>query len=635
MRRTGTGYSIDPATSDWLELPASRGFAGYGLGRALGLLLDAMQGLSALNETATASGERFAHGEFAPLQFRVDPLGVCRLVPLTTRHYISEDVPPPRATLGFLSPERLTADKVGVRADVFSAGVLLWEALAGRRLTDEASSEVTAQRLLGQKLLVPPLPPQLAWATPLKVEVERALSLNQQRRFADCAEFSAVILRLARDRVASHAEIAAFFAANLQPSPSSAPASHERLVTRGATLKMPPVPASADPASNSGAAAGVARRHDTLKMNVTLSMAQVPLVTAIDVPPALTGPSDNAQRGFEEETCFQPADANARLEGLAPLPPPPRRSLSQLLSSSMIIPQAAALSRAITPASTPRLPAPSGAITPPSLPHSQLSSPVPVAPPPSPLRKLTLLAPLSPEPQPTPRSRPPLPLPAMAPSPLRRQTPAAPVPPLPPSLRRSTPPLPPPRPSRSTPLPQAPSVTQCEDELAHAVPPAPPSIPALAEGPLESLAPTNPTQSSTLPEIGFVARSSAQPWIYRRRWIAAAAASLIGAIIGFDVVATRGARNAATLGGTSQARSASAATAPSATPAPVCCSDAPSVGASDDTSRASNAEHKNASAASSAAVPPNVERAAGPPAPAPRGRPPPSAAAQTHRDYGI
>ncbi len=188
MQRTGAGYSIDPATADWFELPADRGFAGYGLGRALGLLLDAMRGLSALNETATANGEPFAHGEFAPLHFRVDPLGVCRLVPLTTRHSLSEQVPPPRAALGFVSPERLIADKIGVRADVFSAGVLLWEALAGRRLIEEQSLEAIAQRLLSQQLRVPSLPPQLAWATPLKVEVERgavdqsATALRRLRR---------------------------------------------------------------------------------------------------------------------------------------------------------------------------------------------------------------------------------------------------------------------------------------------------------------------------------------------------------------------------------------------------------------------------------------------------------------------
>ena len=251
MRQIGVGYSIDPASAGWFVLPASRGFAGYGLGRALRLLLDVTQGLSALHATSAVNGEPFAHGEFAPLHFRVDSLGVCRLVPLTTRHYVSEYVPAPRAALGFLSPERLIAEKVGVRADVFSVGVLLWEALAGRRLTELHSSEAILKCFLNQSLRVPPLPPQLAWATPLKAQAERALSVNQQRRFADCAELSATILSVAHDHLASHSEIVAFFSAMAKPSPgspppmsssppSSIPSSHERLIAaRGTTLRMP------------------------------------------------------------------------------------------------------------------------------------------------------------------------------------------------------------------------------------------------------------------------------------------------------------------------------------------------------------------------------------------------------------
>ncbi len=58
---------------------------------------------------------------------------------------------------------------------------------------------------------------------------------------------------------------------------------------------MPPVTLSADPALNSGAAAGP-RRHGTLKMNVTLKMAQVQLPSGVDVPRALALPPVRAER---------------------------------------------------------------------------------------------------------------------------------------------------------------------------------------------------------------------------------------------------------------------------------------------------------------------------------------------------
>jgi hypothetical protein len=314
MQRIGLGYAIDPAAAGWFELPASRGFAGYGLARALGLLLDAMRGLSALSETVTEAGEVFAHGEFNPLHFRVDPLGVCRLVPLTARHYESEYVAPPRAALGFLSPERLIAEKVGLRADVFSAGVLLWEALAGRRLMEADRADVILERLFSRKIRVPPLPPQLAWATPLKAEVERALSVNQQHRFADCAEFSDVILRLVQDRVASHDEVAAFFRSNFD-----------------ATVKMLPAVAlgSATPRAARGDDSAP-QRHTTLKMNVTLRMAHVPLPLFDDQPPP-TAAASAAISAPTPTSTPAPSPISAPTPSLA-LPPLPASHLPRRMS---------------------------------------------------------------------------------------------------------------------------------------------------------------------------------------------------------------------------------------------------------------------------------------------------------------
>ncbi|MET0790308.1 MAG: hypothetical protein ABW061_02190, partial [Polyangiaceae bacterium] len=129
MRRGAQGYELDPGTSDWFELPAGRGFAGYGLGRALRMLLDVLRGLTALHDTFDATGENFAHGDVALPQLRVDHDGVCRLVPLTARHSLNLTAVPAQEALGHLAPERLLGEAVDVRSDVFSAGALLWEAL--------------------------------------------------------------------------------------------------------------------------------------------------------------------------------------------------------------------------------------------------------------------------------------------------------------------------------------------------------------------------------------------------------------------------------------------------------------------------------------------------------------------------
>jgi len=239
MQRDEQGYSLDPSAEGWVQLPAGRGFAGYGLDRALRMLLDILRGLTALHDTFDAEGVNFAHGEVALVHFRVDNEGVCRLVPLTERHSAAESAPPVEA-LGQLAPERLLGEAVDSRADVFSAGVLLWEALAGRRLFSETTADAIIDRLMGEKLPMPQLPPELAWAIPLKSIAARALSVDPYQRFADCAELATAIAIVARERVATHAEIATLFGVKTHGSV----AQPRPIPTRSSTFPSVTVPVS-------------------------------------------------------------------------------------------------------------------------------------------------------------------------------------------------------------------------------------------------------------------------------------------------------------------------------------------------------------------------------------------------------
>jgi serine/threonine-protein kinase len=107
----------------------------------------------------------------------------------------------------------LLGDAIDQRADVFSCGVLLWEALAGRRLFETDSIDSIVTRLMGGKLQLPELPPELAWAMPLKAVAMSALAVDPAQRFADCAELSAAIEDVAGSHVATHDDIAVYFGA--------------------------------------------------------------------------------------------------------------------------------------------------------------------------------------------------------------------------------------------------------------------------------------------------------------------------------------------------------------------------------------------------------------------------------------
>jgi hypothetical protein len=221
LERSPGGYAIPrDETRGWFELRPKRGLAGYGLARALRMLLDVLAGLTALEETRTEKGQPFVHGELAPAMIRVDPTGTARLISLAPWHWSAPGTLPVPERHGHLAPERLLGDVIDARADVFSAGTLLWEALAGRRLFETDSVDAIVMRLMGEKVALPELPPELSWAAPLKAVAMCALSVDPEQRFANCAELAEAIKAVAGDRVATHADIAEYFRA---PEPAARP----------------------------------------------------------------------------------------------------------------------------------------------------------------------------------------------------------------------------------------------------------------------------------------------------------------------------------------------------------------------------------------------------------------------------
>lgn len=234
---TPGGYVIDISNaSGWFELAPGRGLAGYGLARALRILLDLLSGLSALHDTRTADGRAFTHGELVPALVRIDRSGTARLVPLAPWHGSTAGLEPSPERVGHLAPERLLGDAIDPRADVFSGGVLLWEALAGRRLFESDSIETIIMRLMGGRVTLPALPPEISWATPLTEVAMRALTVDPEQRFSSVADFADAIESVAADRVATHAEVVAYFSArepHARPSiieqPKPVPTHHSSL----------------------------------------------------------------------------------------------------------------------------------------------------------------------------------------------------------------------------------------------------------------------------------------------------------------------------------------------------------------------------------------------------------------------
>jgi eukaryotic-like serine/threonine-protein kinase len=150
------------------------------------VLLDVLCGLSALHGDIE-DGRRFVHGEVSPQHVFVGSDGIARLVPILSRHVLIDAAP---SANGCAAPELLRGERPDPRADLFSVGVMLWEALAGAPLFPDPSARGVAGRLDSPKL--PPLGalPDNHWARPLCALAERAISPYPVLRFQTAIEFS-------------------------------------------------------------------------------------------------------------------------------------------------------------------------------------------------------------------------------------------------------------------------------------------------------------------------------------------------------------------------------------------------------------------------------------------------------------
>jgi serine/threonine-protein kinase len=176
----------------------------------LRVLLDVLTGLGAIHEVVHGARKR-VHGDLAPDNVIVGLDGRARLVRVC--NLFPEQASPASPTLGFIAPELVQGAAgtalVDARVDLYSAGVLLWEILTGKRLMVQTNSSA----LLLYELDRPPrgIPSDdLPWAKHLIDVAKRALAPAAER-WSSAAEMIAAIEAVAAEpgSIAPHEEVAA------------------------------------------------------------------------------------------------------------------------------------------------------------------------------------------------------------------------------------------------------------------------------------------------------------------------------------------------------------------------------------------------------------------------------------------
>ncbi len=155
----------------------------------------ALHGLHAAHEAKSERGEplNIVHRDISPQNILVGVDGVARVLDFgvakaAMRAQTTRDGQM-KGKLGYMSPEQLHGKGVDRRTDVFAAGVVLWEALTGRRLFDGADAGEIMMKVMSADipqpgLVVPSIPPQLDSIT------MRALERDPSNRFASAREFA-------------------------------------------------------------------------------------------------------------------------------------------------------------------------------------------------------------------------------------------------------------------------------------------------------------------------------------------------------------------------------------------------------------------------------------------------------------
>ncbi len=157
-----------------------------------------LHGLHAAHEVTDERGQplRVVHRDVSPQNVLVGVDGVPRLLDFGVakagaRVQVTKDGQV-KGKLSYMSPEQLTSQPVDRRADLFAAGVVLWEALTGKRLFLADDTQEIIHRIVD--LPVPP-PSLLNPAVPPAFDkiVERALSKDPNARYSTAREFAVAL----------------------------------------------------------------------------------------------------------------------------------------------------------------------------------------------------------------------------------------------------------------------------------------------------------------------------------------------------------------------------------------------------------------------------------------------------------
>jgi serine/threonine-protein kinase len=165
------------------------------------ILSEVLAGLHAAHEATDHDGipMHLVHRDFSPQNILVGVDGVTRLtdfgIAKTADTPTSTEVGVLKGKVRYMSPEQAMGKPIDRRTDIWAAGVVAWELLAGRRLHPEQSDAVVLLKIVTDfprelSTVRADVPPTIAEV------VQTALALEPGQRYSTAAEFRAELLEV-------------------------------------------------------------------------------------------------------------------------------------------------------------------------------------------------------------------------------------------------------------------------------------------------------------------------------------------------------------------------------------------------------------------------------------------------------
>jgi serine/threonine protein kinase len=177
-----------------------------GTGVAVRILLDVLAGLHAAHELRDEQGELtgLVHRDVSPQNVLVGVEGISRITDFgvaraATRLATSTRVGQLKGKIAYMAPEQASGEEgIDRRADIFAAGIVLWEVLTGRRLFKAENEAATLWRVVSEPI-APPSRYLFELDPRLSAVCMKALERDPARRYQSCAEFGDALERAASD----------------------------------------------------------------------------------------------------------------------------------------------------------------------------------------------------------------------------------------------------------------------------------------------------------------------------------------------------------------------------------------------------------------------------------------------------